>query len=357
MARISDSLISGMMNPTYGNRLADGVTQGMQGISDQYTKRRMDNANEGMLAVLNSGDPTDTNVQQSVMDIARQMNMDPVAAQEMIDSQITKKHQTEAQQRARESHLMAKANHEYRQGQQAEEKAQSEFNVKAVSQVNNGKSVDEVMQSVPEKYQASAKAAIERDTQFRENMRKVATNRKEGQPLSNEFLESIKDLPGMEGAIRAYHENKKLSPERANKILMQQYAVSHAQSLRTQPTGEDVKLAKWHTDLAEEYVDNVAAQIDTSGSSWFGMNTLQLDENPMVRDAVVLEVARRFAADKEWQPTKEAIEQIVKTVDTKKSSKGQDDEEAERRVQQAMEANPGMSREDVEKELRARNRI
>jgi hypothetical protein len=298
MARLSESLIAGLANPSYSGMLGSAVSGGFQGIQDGYAANRGRMAQEAANAMLTGGDVNDPQVQQSVQAVYSQMNQDPAQAQQLIKAaQVEGRAQAE-EGRAKKNFIEQSKYREMQmktaQTQQEEEKAKKIALGKLYA---NPEKADEIIMSLPEELRPAAMAAVSSQLQYNREREAAAEEAAGRERIPEATLATIKATPGMDDAILAYEEMFKHTPSAANRRLLQQWDVAHTASLRTitskKVTGKQV-------ETMMDYIQ----QIDLPGEErWFRDS----DVDPQYQLALAQKAAQKKNDDPGWDPTPPAI--------------------------------------------------
>ena len=259
MARISDSLISGMMRPAYSDRLADGISQGMQGVSDVYTQQRVNRAADGMLSVLSTSDPTDPDVTNSVRAIARQMNIPPSVADEMIQNKVIEKNKAEEQERVKEKHLWARAAHNYenRLRTLADQEAKLTSAVAALAPKDPDRA-KQLIEAADPLQQEAMREAFKGSLQLEEEIQSYRDKIKINKGFSEEDLNNIASRgEALAAAVAGYRSTKDQAPQKAAESLIRVIAEdAKSKNYKTrETTSKPLQPREGEIEAAEKLID------------------------------------------------------------------------------------------------------
>lgn len=259
--KLSGYLTGQMANPTYGGMLNRTVQGGYQQVYDQMALKKARRAQESALAMLQNADPTDPRVQQSVMDVYRQMNQNPTEAQALIDNAVGKKYQSEEQARAverqallKERQVWGRLNHEYQQTKIAEDKAIRGHKGQALRTYMETGDVDAALVGVPDDYKDEVQQAVTRKVSTDYTLDIMQQARKNNAPVKDEVLEKITELyPELKKSVEIYKTDP--NAPRANENLQTAIRTAFAASLQATsdrlPTTGELEAALKMIDKAD----------------------------------------------------------------------------------------------------------
>lgn len=343
MARLSGYLTGRMANPTYGGMLGRNIQGGMQGISDAISQRKQRDAYDSMTSMLTAGDANDPRVVESVQAVARQMNVDPLQAQKLIDNAQAQKLRQEQAERAKSTHQMMKATHQYNQTVRAQKTADDNA-IKAVMAVysKDPEAARAALDKLPPERQEAAAQALAKRIQYDAQLKSWEDAQTSREPFSQTQLDSMAKLPGMETAIETYETMKKEPGAKAN--LMRQYSSAFQASLYASPK-DDIKA--WELKAANELV---------AGADWGIIGTGY--NIPNRHYGQVAHAVAVYTKNTGKAPTPDQVREIAQTVmaEEEKKEEGFSPKELNL-IEQASERYPDKSQDEIIEALKKQGLI
>ena len=356
MPKLSGYLTSQLANPAYGGMLSQGVASGMQGISNAIAERKQRQALDSMTTMLTNADPSDPNVIQSVQAVGRQMDQNPLLVRDMILKAQDQKMQTEAAARAKEQHQWSSATAKWNEHLRTE--ALREDNAIKAGLAVYAKTGDEekALQSVPPEYQDEVRSRFANKLRYEQAREEHKEYLQEGKPVSEELLKYYETLsPEAEQAVATYREQVKngVAPRTAASALSkfidsQQTSQLYKRTSKTPavkiPTPSDIKAAGQMIQTMEAlqkpgWLDDIASLGGASNAY----------EQNLATAAQHLAYEMKNNPELPW--TKDRVEATVSSAFSNGNKEAEETGLSEDLINQAMELNPGMSREEVIKEL------
>lgn len=300
MARLSQGLIQGLINPGYQDKLGKAVSGGMLGISDAFDERRGRQAEESVNAILTNSDISDPRVQESVQAVYSQMGQDPGEAMEKIKAGQVERRAQAAEQRAIENQAQGKAYHELRMGQAAEAEQAKKARAVALAKFQKGGSPEDIVASMPPEFREEGMAAIQNHATWQSTMSDLSEKAEGKVPFDEATLEAIAATPGMENSMEAYKKMSKTHPQAAKRVLLKQWETAHYAGLRSSGQRKSVPEAK--INRYRKYVDTL-----DFNPSWFSGDGIPKG----MKEALAVELARREHEDPQFDPTPDAAKAIL----------------------------------------------
>lgn len=306
MARLSNALVQGLINPSYQGMLGKAVRGGFQEIGDAYDTRRTRQATESAQAMLTGGDASDPRVQQSVQAVFAQMHQDPKVAQEMIDKARQQKRADEDQAMQKESFQQQKAFNDYRMTKAKEADAAEKAAGLAVARYNsNPDKVDVFIEALPPEQQTAAREAVTKTIQYQATRNAAMDEANARKPFSSDVLDEIKATPGMEEAVAAYEKMKDERPGMAEKNLLKQWDVAMQASIRSD--ARTTKIDNTALRRNQRYVEDI---LGPKHAELADGNQARQDDFAAMYPAVAKKLTELEAADPEFVPTPQIVRKV-----------------------------------------------
>lgn len=320
MARLSSTLVQGMMNPTYAGRLGNAVEGGFNAIQQGYAQKRQRHAQESMTQIMNNGDLSDPNVVNSMAAVAQQMGQDPSMATDMVEQGRAAKRLQEDQTMQKETFRQNKAKYDFTMRQAEEKEAAKKAAQVATARISkNPEKMEEIISSLPQEHQASARAAVVEKMEFDMSVAEYHEKAKGKTPFSQDTLEAMAATDGMEDALAVYNKMRKEFPQGAKRLLLKQYEAVRQNEMMMGRTQAQRNRPLTTTELktATEYVKSVEMTPDRgwweNTKSWYKQATGD-EVDPEVFQAAVAKRLAFKSRDESYDPTPEAVQAIYKEI-------------------------------------------
>lgn len=408
MFRFSNSLVQGLANPSYAGMLSNSVSGGMQSISDAFDTRRTNQGYDSIIAMLQQ-DPSNPQVQQSAMAVARQMGMDPKEVNALIQEQVQLQEQSAVRAQQQEQY-------EYQKSQRGAEETirdetharnQAKFELeKTIHQTNQENAeierqrsqaiglgirlagADEetqrkVLENVPEELTAQVLEGQQKALSLQKTVEDLRSSVGRNTPLPDEFLEHAAETYGMEDAVEGYRQRVRgggAGVGKANQVFTDLYK-QVAQEALVKGTDRAPKASTAKQDENARAIVDKLFQTEREGfSGWlqnlsvsakevaFGSSPQEdesLEED--YKEFLSQRIAQRMANERDFVATRENITKMAKEVqedfanrldlvnESRKSAGIPLDLSDEELVDLVVPQNPNLTREQVRDLLRERN--